>query len=66
MAADEEEVVKSYLLRAEKYRHINLPGFYSRETDEWKRILMVVPTTWARDHETQKKDSITGLIIDLR
>ncbi|MBS1733405.1 MAG: carboxy terminal-processing peptidase [Bacteroidetes bacterium] len=67
MAADEEEVVKSYLLRAEKnIGYINLPGFYSRETDEQKENFNGCANDLSKEIMKLKKDSITGLIIDLR
>lgn len=67
IAADDEEVVKSYLLRADKnIGYINLPGFYSRETDEQKENFNGCANDLSKEIMKLKKDSITGLIIDLR
>ncbi len=65
---DEESVVKSYLLKADKnYGYISLPGFYSREEeDEKKANYEGCAKDVSREIIKLKKDNISGLIIDLR
>lgn len=68
---DEESIVKSYVLSGIKnVGYINLPGFYSRETDKADDIHDLKFDGCANDVSKEiiklKKDSIAGLILDLR
>lgn len=68
---DDEAIVKSYLLRADRnYGYIELPGFYSRESDEIEDEDDVKYDGCANDVSKEivklKRDSIAGLILDLR
>lgn len=69
--SDEESVVKSYVLAGKKnIGYINLPGFYSRESDDIKSDDDLTLDGCANDVSKEilklKKDSIAGLILDLR
>src|SRR5205085_10385358 len=69
--ADEESVVKSYVLRGNKnVGYINLPGFYSREDETIKDVKDMTYDGCANDVSKEivklDKDSIAGLILDLR
>ena len=68
---DEESIVKSYVLHGSKnVAYINLPGFYSREDDNPKDGADPKFDGCANDLSKEivklKKDSIAGLILDLR
>jgi len=66
-ATDEDEVVKSYLLRAGKnIGYINLPGFYSKDEDVKDIKYNGCANDVSKEIVKLKKDSIAGLIIDLR
>lgn len=67
---DDEGIVKSYVLRGKQnIGYINLPGFYSRE-DETTKEDDIKDDGCANDVSKEivklKKDSIGGLILDLR
>ncbi len=67
----EESVVKSYVLRgAKNIGYINLPGFYSREdesaTDESQLKYDGCANDVSKEIVKLKRDTITGLILDLR
>ncbi|RYD73907.1 MAG: hypothetical protein EOP53_19255, partial [Sphingobacteriales bacterium] len=69
--ANEGEVVKSYVLQgAKNIGYINLPGFYSRESRDIKKEEDLKYDGAANDVSKEivklKKDSIAGLILDLR
>ena len=68
---DEESVVKSYVLHGNKnVGYINLPGFYSRESESIKEEKDIKYDGCANDVSKEivklKKDTIAGLILDLR
>lgn len=68
---DEESIVKSYVLRGTKnIGYINLPGFYSREdesiTDEREIKYDGCANDVSKEIVKLKKDSVSGLILDLR
>ncbi|MEJ7611428.1 MAG: S41 family peptidase [Ferruginibacter sp.] len=64
---DEESTVKSYLLKGDKtFGYIDLPGFYSKETDSKKLSYEGCAKDMSRELIKLKKDNIDGLIIDLR
>lgn len=68
---DEESVVKSYVLRGKKnIAYINLPGFYSREDEATDENAAASYQGCANDVSKEivklKKDTIQGLILDLR
>ena len=64
---DEESTVKSYLVKSTKtFGYIDLPGFYSRETDGKKLTYEGCAKDLSRELIKLRKDSISGLIIDLR
>ena len=67
---DDEGIVKSYVLRGKQnIGYINLPGFYSRE-DETTKEGDIKDDGCANDVSKEivklKKDTIAGLILDLR
>ncbi len=69
--ASEEEVVKSYVLQGNKnIGYINLPGFYTRENDDAQKLEDLTYDGSANDVSKEivklRKDSIAGLILDLR
>lgn len=69
--ADDEGVVKSYVLRGKQnIGYINLPGFYSREDEDIKEEKDITYDGCANDVSKEivklKKDTIAGLILDLR
>ncbi|RYY71081.1 MAG: hypothetical protein EOO13_04365 [Chitinophagaceae bacterium] len=69
--SSEEEVVKSYVLQgSSNIGYINLPGFYSRENTAAKKEADLTYDGSANDVSKEilklKKDSIAGLILDLR
>lgn len=69
--ADDEGVVKSYVLRGKQnIGYINLPGFYSREDENIKDEKDITYDGCANDVSKEivklKKDTIAGLILDLR
>lgn len=62
---NEEGIVKSYLLKgAKKIGYITLPGFYVKEGDEGD--MNGCSNDVAKEVVKLKKDSIEGLILDLR
>ena len=68
---DESGIVKSYVLHGTKnIGYINLPGFYSREMESVKETKDLTYDGCANDVSKEivklKKDTIAGLIIDLR
>ena len=68
---DEESIVKSYVLLGNKnIGYINLPGFYSREdesvTDEKDIKYDGCANDVSKEIVKLRKDSIAGLILDLR
>jgi carboxyl-terminal processing protease len=68
---DDESIVKSYVLRGKKnIGYINLPGFYSRENENIKSMKDLKYDGSANDVSKEivklRKDSIHGLILDLR
>lgn len=67
--SDEENVVKSYVVHGNKnIGYINLPGFYSRETDKEDAVANFngCANDVSKEIVKLKKDTIAGLIIDLR
>ena len=67
--ADDEGIVKSYVLRNTKnIGYINLPGFYSREEEgpDADVSLDGCANDVSKEIVKLKKDSISGLILDLR
>lgn len=69
--ADDEGVVKSYVLHGKQnIGYINLPGFYSREDENIKDVNDITYDGCANDVSKEivklKKDTIAGLILDLR
>ncbi len=69
--ANEEGIVKSYVLHGSKnVGYINLPGFYSRENENAKKETDLTFNGCANDVSKEivklKKDTIAGLILDLR
>ncbi len=69
--SDEESVVKSYVLHGSKnIGYINLPGFYSRESESIRDEKDLTYDGCANDVSKEivklKKDTIVGLILDLR
>jgi carboxyl-terminal processing protease len=69
--ANEEEVVKSYVLPGPaNIGYINLPGFYSRENQDVEKMAQLKFDGSANDLSKEivklKKDTIAGLILDLR
>ncbi len=65
--SDDESIVKSYVIRSAKnYGYINLPGFYSREEDATKLKYDGCANDISKEIVKLKKDSIAGLILDLR
>ncbi|MEO5941842.1 MAG: carboxy terminal-processing peptidase [Ferruginibacter sp.] len=67
--SDDENVVKSYVLHGTKnIGYINLPGFYSRETDQKgdEANFNGCANDVSKEIVKLKKDTIAGLIIDLR
>jgi carboxyl-terminal processing protease len=68
---DDEGIVKSYVLHGKQnIGYINLPGFYSREDESIKNEADIKYDGCANDVSKEivklKKDSIGGLILDLR
>jgi carboxyl-terminal processing protease len=68
---DDEGIVKSYVLHGKQnIGYINLPGFYSREEEDIKTNADLTYDGCANDVSKEivklKKDTIAGLIIDLR
>ncbi|MBC7867544.1 MAG: carboxy terminal-processing peptidase [Gloeobacteraceae cyanobacterium ES-bin-316] len=68
---DEESIVKSYVLHGTKnIGYINLPGFYSREAEGMDSEKEIKYDGCANDVSKEivklKKDTIAGLILDLR
>jgi len=67
--ASEEDVVKSYVLQGStNIGYINLPGFYSREGEDEKKEPNYdgCANDVSKEIVKLKKDSIAGLILDLR
>ncbi|HQR01208.1 MAG TPA: S41 family peptidase, partial [Ferruginibacter sp.] len=67
----EESIVKSYVLRGSRnIGYINLPGFYSRESESIRDERDIKYDGCANDVSKEivklKRDSIAGLILDLR
>ncbi len=67
----DESIVKSYVLHGSKnIGYINLPGFYSRELENIKEDKEIKYDGCANDVSKEivklKKDTIAGLILDLR
>jgi carboxyl-terminal processing protease len=68
---DDEGIVKSYVLHGKQnIGYINLPGFYSREEENIKTDADITYDGCANDVSKEivklKKDTIAGLILDLR
>ena len=66
---DEEEIVKSYVLHgSQNFGYINLPGFYSREDESENKDLNYdgCANDVSKEIVKLKKDTIAGLILDLR
>jgi carboxyl-terminal processing protease len=68
---DDEAIVKSYVLHGKQnIGYINLPGFYSREDDAIENESDIKFDGCANDVSKEiiklKKDTIAGLILDLR
>ncbi len=68
---DDESIVKSYVLHGKQnIGYINLPGFYSREEDKVQNENDIKYDGCANDVSKEivklKKDTIGGLILDLR
>lgn len=68
---DDEAIVKSYILHGKQnIGYINLPGFYSREDDKIENEKDIKFDGCANDVSKEivklKKDTIAGLILDLR
>jgi carboxyl-terminal processing protease len=68
---DDEAIVKSYVLHGKQnIGYINLPGFYSREDDAIENEKDIKFDGCANDVSKEiiklKKDTIAGLILDLR
>ncbi|UEG50040.1 carboxy terminal-processing peptidase [Ferruginibacter lapsinanis] len=62
---NEEEIVKSYVIKgAKKIGYINLPGFYVKEGEE--ENANGCSNDVAKEVVKLKRDSIAGLILDLR
>jgi carboxyl-terminal processing protease len=65
--SDEEEKVKSYVVKSnKKIGYINLPGFYSREEDYKNLTYDGCANDISKEIIKLRKDNIEGLIIDLR
>jgi carboxyl-terminal processing protease len=65
--SDEEEKVKSYVVKAnKKIGYINLPGFYSREEDYKNLTYDGCANDVSKEIIKLRKDNIEGLILDLR
>jgi carboxyl-terminal processing protease len=65
--SDEEEKVKSYVVKAtKKIGYINLPGFYSREEDYENLNYNGCANDVSKEIIKLRKDNIEGLILDLR
>jgi carboxyl-terminal processing protease len=65
--SDEEEKVKSYVIKAtKKIGYINLPGFYSREEDYKNLKYNGCANDVSKEIIKLRKDNIEGLILDLR
>ena len=66
--ADDEEIVKSFLLKgAKNIGYINLPGFYSHEEEGEKEAnFNGCANDVSKELIKLKKDNISGLILDLR
>lgn len=63
---DEESVVKSYIIEStKKIGYINLPGFYSKESDEEGNYDGCANDV-SKEIIKLKKDNIAALILDLR
>jgi carboxyl-terminal processing protease len=65
--SDEEEKVKSYVVKSnKKIGYINLPGFYSREEDYKNLTYDGCANDVSKEIIKLRKDNIEGLILDLR
>ncbi len=65
--SDEEEKVKSYVLKTKKnIGYINLPGFYSREENIENLNYNGCANDVSKEIIKLRKDNIEGLILDLR
>jgi carboxyl-terminal processing protease len=65
--SDEEEKVKSYVLKSnKKIGYINLPGFYSREEDYKNLTYDGCANDVSKEIIKLRKDNIEALILDLR
>jgi carboxyl-terminal processing protease len=65
--SDEEEKVKSYVVKSnKKIGYINLPGFYSREEDYKDLKYDGCANDVSKEIIKLRKDNIEGLILDLR
>jgi carboxyl-terminal processing protease len=65
--SDEEEKVKSYVVKSvKKIGYINLPGFYSRDEDERDLKYDGCANEVSKEIIKLRKDNIEGLILDLR
>lgn len=64
---DEEEKVKSYVVKSnKKIGYINLPGFYSREEEDKELNYDGCANDVSKEIIKLRKDNIEGLILDLR
>ena len=68
---DDESIVKSFILRGKQnIGYIDLPGFYSRENEVAKKMDDLTLDGCANDVSKEiiklKKDSIEGILLDLR
>lgn len=64
---DDESVVKSYVIKGKQLiGYINLPGFYSNETQDYENDLTGCANDVSKEIVKLKKDNIAGLVLDLR
>ncbi len=64
---DEESIVRSYVLTGKKkIGYIELPGFYSNETDNLNLNYNGCANDVSKEIIKLKKDNISGLVLDLR
>ncbi len=64
---DDESVVKSYVIKGKQLiGYINLPGFYSNESEDYDKDLSGCANDVSKEIVKLKKDNIAGLVLDLR
>ncbi|MFZ1529137.1 MAG: carboxy terminal-processing peptidase [Ferruginibacter sp.] len=64
---DDESVVKSYVVKGKQLiGYINLPGFYSNESEDYEHDLTGCANDVSKEIVKLKKDNIAGLVLDLR